>query len=338
MRPRRWIDLKAQSTRACPLCGSRDVSLLFHQSFAALSGRGLVDSYDVVSCRVCGFGFADGLPSLSDFERYYAEMSKYENQRTGGHTSGPDQNRCRSIAQRVDALIDDRGLPVLDVGCATGALLSAFKEIGYTDLEGLDPAPACASVAREAHGVVVRTGSTSDLPHLSRPYGLVLLSAVLEHLLDPLIVLRDAWRSLRDGGLVFVEVPDAQSFAGGAKVPYQEFSVEHINFFSLQSLSGMFGVAGFTCVHAARVEMPWTSGATAGVVHAVFRRSHETSDMVTDQVTHEALLEYISVSALAEESVRARIDVLAQLGQPVLVWGVGTYTRHLLDAGALDGL
>jgi FlaA1/EpsC-like NDP-sugar epimerase len=39
-----------------------------------------------------------------------------------------------------------------------------------------------------------------------------------------------------------------------------------------------------------------------------------------------------------EEAVRERIGALADRGQPVLVWGVGTHTRHLLKAGALDGL
>jgi len=326
------------SSRACPVCGCRDTEAIFRQAFEGLAGRSLVDAYDVVCCRACGFGFADGLPASEEFERYYARMSKYERQPTGGRSSDVDQARCRLIAQRVDAVVRDRSLGVLDVGCSTGALLAAMKEVGFLNVEGIDPAPACAALALEVHGVPVRTGSAADLPGLPRPYGLVLLSAVLEHMLDPSIVLRDARLALHEDGVLFVEVPDVEEFARCATVPYQEFSIEHINFFSIESLTSLLGVGGFACVDAARVRLPWTSGGTAGVIHALFRRTEEASDPLIDHTTRPALVAYVDTSARIEESVRARIAALARRGRPVIVWGVGTHTRHLLQVGALDGL
>jgi len=312
--------------------------MLFRQTFEGLSGRSLLDAYDVVCCRVCGMGFADGLPQPEEFERYYARMSKYEHQPTGGRPSAPDEARCRSIAERVGALIPDRRTPILDVGCSTGALLAAFKDAGFADVEGLDPAPACAAFALEAYGVPVRTGSAADIPEFGTVYGVVLLSAVLEHLLDPRAVLYDVRLALQDGGCLFVEVPDVEAFAAGATVPYQEFSIEHINFFSLESLTSLLGMAGFTRVDAEHVRLPWTSRMTAGVLHAVFRRSDATSEWSADGVTRAALLAYVRASARIEEAVRGRVAALADRGQPVLVWGVGTHTRHLLKAGVMDGL
>ena len=326
------------SSRACPACGSRNVEVLFRQSFEELSRRGLVDAYDVVCCEACGFGFADGLPTPAEFERYYAQMSKYEYQPTAGRTSKADQERCRAIALQVDGIGVDRSAPVLDVGCSTGALLGAFQNLGYVDVEGIDPAPACASIAAEAHGVTVRKGSASDLPGLSSRYGVILLSAVLEHLLDPMTVLRDARLALREDGLLFVEVPDVECFAECASAPYQEFSVEHINFFSLDSLTSMLAVAGFTRENALQVRRLWTSEVTAPAVDAVFRRSAFAAEPRADGVTRAALLNYVAASARMEEAVRIRIGALADRGQSVLVWGVGTHTRHLLKAGALDGL
>jgi SAM-dependent methyltransferase len=326
------------SSRACPACGSRDAEVIFHQSFEVLSRPGLVDAYGVVCCRVCGLGFADGLPESDEFERYYVQMSKYEHQITAGRTSEPDRARCRLIARQIDGVSGNRQAPVLDVGCSTGALLAALKAAGFTDVEGLDPAPACASIALEAHGITVRTGTAADLPHLSRRYGLILLSAVLEHLLDPVAVLRDTRSALLDDGLLFIAVPDVEGFAECATAPYQEFSVEHINFFSLASLTSMLGVAGFARVDAAHVRLPWSSDATAPALHAVFRRSERTPDRPADDVTRAALFAYAATSAGIEESVLGRIAALAERGRPVLVWGVGTHTRHLLKAGALDRL
>jgi 2-polyprenyl-3-methyl-5-hydroxy-6-metoxy-1,4-benzoquinol methylase len=332
------------ATRACPACRSREAETLYHQSFETLSRAGLVDRYDVTVCRACGFGFADGLPGPAEFERYYARMSKYEHEPTGGRTSVHDRSRCRLIAQQLDRIVGDRRTPILDVGCSTGALLAAFKQLGYGDLEGLDPAPACAAIAREVYGVMVTTGSAASLPKLPRRYGVVLLSAVLEHLLDPLRVLRDARLALRGDGLLFVEVPDVEGFAACARAPYQEFSIEHINFFSLESLTSMLVAAGFACVDAAHVRTPWTSAATAPSLHAVARRTGDAAPQEglppgrADATTRAALREYLAVSARIEESVRRRITALAARRRPVLVWGVGTHTRHLLRAGALDGL
>ena len=324
--------------RDCPICGVGDVLSLAHQLFEDLPGRSLVGGYDVVCCRACGFAFASGLPGPEDFARYYSEMSKYEHQATGGATSPEDQARCEAVADLVDSYMPDRGVPVLDVGCSTGVLLAAFKRCGYTDVEGLDPSPACADLALTAHNIVVRTGVAADLADAPRRYGLVLLSAVLEHFLDPVQVLRDAHAVLVDGGLLYVEVPDVEGFAECARAPFQEFSVEHINFFSRVSLTSMAGVAGFSCVHSERLRTPWTSGAQAPVIRAVYRKVGSVSEPVSDDLTQGALLEYVAVSERIEDGVRARIVELASRGRPVLVWGVGTHTRHLLAAGTMDGL
>ncbi|MGH2464496.1 MAG: methyltransferase domain-containing protein, partial [Candidatus Limnocylindrales bacterium] len=268
----------------------------------------------------------------------YTGMSRYEREGTSYLESPEDQARCESIVDLVDAQVADRGITVLDVGCSTGALLAAFDRRGYVDVEGLDPSPACAVFARRVHGIDVRTGSAADLAGLPGRYGLVILSAVLEHLLDPLQVLRDAWRVVAEGGLLFVEVPDVEGFAAGAVAPFQEFSVEHINFFSAESLTSMMAEAGFECAVVERRLIPWMSNALAPAIHAVFRRAANVAPWVADDVTEAALLDYIAESERIEAEVRARIKELADRGRPVLVWGVGTHTRHLLQSGALDDL
>jgi len=72
----------------------------------------------------------------------------------------------------------------------------------------------------------------------------VILSALLEHLLDPLPTLQDVAHVVVEGGLLFVEVPDVEGFASCARAPFQEFSIEHINYFSRLSLAGIAGRAG----------------------------------------------------------------------------------------------
>jgi SAM-dependent methyltransferase len=311
--------------------------VLAHQSFEVLPGS-LINGYDVVVCGACGFGFASGLPDADEFADYYARMSRYEPGATAYFTSPVDRARCESIVDLVNPTLDSRGVSVLDIGCSTGALLAAFKARGYTRVEGLDPSPACAAFASEAYGIEVRIGSTADMSRLPGGYGLVTFSHVLEHLLDPLDALRDAWQLLSEDGRVFVEVPDLEGFAGCARAPFQEFSIEHINYFSSVSLASLAGVAGLEPLFVARRQVPWLSDAPYPVVDAVFRKAPRTASALQDSVSEASLRSYIAKSERIEADVRARIRELADRGRPVLVWGIGTHTRHLLERGALAGL
>jgi SAM-dependent methyltransferase len=202
--------------RPCPMCGSSDPRQLARQSFEALAGS-LVNGYDVVACRSCGMTYASGLPSPEEFTSYYTGMSKYEHEVTSYFSSPEDHARCESVVDMVETGVANRALAVLDVGCSTGALLAAFKRRGFTNLEGLDPSPACAAFALRTHDIYVRTGTASHVADLPGRYGLVILSAVLEHLVDPLRALQDAWHVLGDDGLLFIEVPDVEGF--GARQP-----------------------------------------------------------------------------------------------------------------------
>jgi SAM-dependent methyltransferase len=323
--------------RRCPLCGSQAQLRHYRQSFEDIPG-GLIKGYDVVTCADCGLGYASGLPSPEEFTSYYTGMSKYESAASSYYTTPEDRRRCASIAALVDGIGADRDAPVLDVGCSTGALLAAFKQIGFSDLEGLDPSPECAAIAQEEFGVSVMTGTAADVSRLSRRYGLIVLSAVLEHLPDPLQAVKAVRAILRKDGLVFVEVPDVEGFAAEARAPFQEFSVEHINFFSLRSRSNRMGSAGFDAVILERRLTPWRSGLQVPALHAVFRAVQQAVPVLKDESTDTALHEYVAASERIEASVRARIEDLADREVPILVWGVGTHTRHLLKTGALDRL
>lgn len=319
------------------MCDSADPEVIARQSFEVLAGS-LVNGYDIVCCRICGFGYASGLPTQAEFDRYYAGMSRYEDGVASYSTSPEDQARCQSFVDMIDAVGVDRGSAVLDVGCATGSLLAIFEQRGFGDVEGLDPSPACAAIALREHRLRVLTGSASDIPSLSKRYGLVTLSEVLEHLLDPIQVLRDIRHVLESTGLIMVEVPDVEGFSSSAKAPFQEFSMEHVNFFSSASIANAMARAGFEPIAAERLKIPWQSGGTAAVLRVIYRAAATTTDPGPDVVTREALLDYVSTCEAIEASVRARIATLADRGGPVIVWGVGTHTRHLLKSGAFDPL
>ena len=330
--PRGVRTTAAARKRVCPVCGSNEAKHLFRQSFEQLSGVGFLDGYDVVVCARCGFGFADGIPSQPVFDAYYRDLSKYENAHREGSESEEDHRRFRDIAAVLTKFIPSRSSKVLEIGCATGRLLSVVRDAGYADVEGIDPSPGCAQAARELYKVRVRAGSLFDVSALPESYDFVILIGVLEHIEDLKTALASIWRSLTPEGRVYAEVPDGSRLAGRPDAPYQEFSTEHINFFSTTSLTNLFRTNGFEEIFASKAIRQQNANTTIPAAFGIYSRGHGRP-IEYDDTTEPGLRRYIEESAGVDLRVQKVIEDSA-LGREIVVWGTGTHTQRLLAAGA----
>jgi 2-polyprenyl-3-methyl-5-hydroxy-6-metoxy-1,4-benzoquinol methylase len=321
--------------RPCPVFDSLERHLIFAQRFERLSAGSLLAGYDVVVCDRCGFGFADRIPSQADFDTYYRQMSKYENQHQGGAPASYLEATYEAISGFVSGALPDRNARVLDVGCATGSLLAAFKRRGYTQLLGLDPSPVCARSAAELYGIEVRPQTITDLADSEDRFDCVMLSSVLEHVHDARASIAQLADLLVPGGLLFIEVPDATRFAEHLSAPYQQFSMEHINFFTPHTLVSLCATAGLELV---AIEQPIRILDTAEepAITAIFGRGRAASVALPDSPSSDsALRSYVEASRLLDEKVRPRIDALQSSDEKFFVWGAGTHTLRLLASGIL---
>ena len=89
-----------------------------------------VTGYDVAVCGRCGAGYADLIPEQAAFDRYYAEMSKYEYAQRDGAESEYDTRRLELIAGIVAPHVTRADARILDVGCASGRLLANLRARG----------------------------------------------------------------------------------------------------------------------------------------------------------------------------------------------------------------
>jgi SAM-dependent methyltransferase len=317
----------------CDGTGSR---VLYEQRFASLSEGSPLHGYDVVLCETCGAGFAQGVPPQANLDAYYRDMSKYENSERGGSPSVQDVARFRVIAGMIAPFIPASDARILEVGCATGGLLHELKQLGFGRVVGLDPSPACALQARALHGIDIVTGTLTERPGKLGTFDVIILLGVLEHVRDTRPAL-EALRSLLGlRGRLFVEVPDVAGFSRFLDAPFQQFSLEHLTFFSeisLASLLERFGFLPLLRVHGAR---PHSLGSTMPVLSVIAEKGEASGNaLLRDEVTGSALAAYIESSFALESGVRRAIDRLVGSQRPVVVWGVGTHTAHLLAACGL---
>ncbi len=99
----------------------------------------------------------------------------------------------------------DPGCKLLDLGCGTGWLADCFAD--YT---GLDGSPDAVARAREAGRNVSLGDADEPLPYEAEQFDAVVMKDLLEHVADPVALVREVHRVLRSGGLVFASSPDAQ--------------------------------------------------------------------------------------------------------------------------------
>ncbi len=318
-------------SRPCPICKSEEKKLLYAQRFGTLSTGSLLAGYDLVACQACGFTFADHIPEQAVFDRHYAEMSKYEYAHREGGESPFDAARFTQIAAYLASHVPDRKTRILDVGCATAGQLAKLRGLGYENLTGLDPSSTCARLAREFYDIEVRVGTlfAHDLP--ANSYDLIILVGVLEHVRDVAEAVRKLGPCLSPSGQMFAEVPDATAFADWPDAPYQEMSIEHINFFGPQSLENLMRVTGHTLVAMDRPPRQFTKTTVMPSAAGLFRRTNEALPLTPDAESAPRLLEYIQQSAAEEERVARLIDDLVKSGRAMAVWGVGTHTLHLME-------
>ena len=324
--------------RVCPVCGSNEKKLLFRQDFAAVELATPVTGYDVVVCMSCGAGYADGIPDQRAFDRYYRDMSKYEYHQREGAESEYDQRRLAIIADVIAPHVPRRDARIVDIGCATGRLLANLRERGFPNVVGLDPSPACAVAAKKLYDIEVRTMTLAELGAGTERFDVAILVGVLEHLRD----LDEAFAHLRTilnpGGLLYVEVPDATTFADWPNAPYQDFSTEHVNFFAPVSLEHLMLRRGFSRVFLEQNHREQSYRTVMSNVSAVFRREAVAPPgrvELFDDDTEPELTRYIEQCRREDRKLQAKLNALADSARPVLVWGVGTHTTRLMATSRL---
>jgi SAM-dependent methyltransferase len=199
----------------------------------------------------------------------------------------------------------------------------------------VEPSDDAARIARERHGLDVATGDATAARPPEGGFDVVSLIAVVEHLADPVGVLRQAAGLLSPRGLLFLVAPDGARFRDHVDAPYQQFSVEHINYFTPTSLGNAVAAAGLEVLveHAGLVEA--SDDADGPAIEMLCRLADEPPAIRADEGGVALLRDYVTRSADKETGVAATIEALADDQRPIYVWGTGTNALHLLAASRL---
>ena len=309
---------------------------MYRRDFTKLSGA-LLDGYDVVWCAICGFCFADGLPTQTELDAYYESQSKYEHDNRSGAPSEYDTRRLPFAVSIISEWLPNRDARIVDIGCANGALLAELRKNGFKDVMGIDPSSACARTAKNLYGIEVEVAPISGIPPDIGLFDLVIFGSVMEHILDLNGTIQRIKQLLKPHGQAYIEVPDMTKCSSVNDAPFQEFSVEHINFFGPVSLENLWHKHGFVTTGLRQTEIEHVPGLTIYEIKAMFGSGAglRAQPIRTDIQTRPEIERYLALAKEKLDRIERVINELADTRRPIVVWGVGTHTQGLLASTRL---
>lgn len=212
-----------------------------------------------------GFRQLDPLPEVDELTAFY-QSRYYDLIRRGGRApelgrllaGGEAAAREREwLAATLYADVTDGlaplipiGSAVLDIGAGTGDCVAHLGSCGYV-ASGIEPSQEASLLARE-QGRAVCAATVEEWaanPENRAAYAGAVLLNVLEHVADPLGLLRDVHALLAPGGAICVRVPNDftewQAAAQGTRTSWWVAAPDHINYFSHSSLAATLEACGF---------------------------------------------------------------------------------------------
>ncbi len=181
---------------------------------------------------------------MSIFEKYYNQK---------GIEYGINSTRRRKILELVGNI---QGKKVLDVGCATGYLGQAIKELG-NEVIGIDVSSRAVEEAKKVlNQALVLDIQEDDLPFGENYFDVVILAETIEHLFWPEKTIEKIKRVLKKDGFIVISTPNFLILPNRIKMLLGQFRYTdsgfldrgHIHFFTYRSLLEFLAKTGLAVV------------------------------------------------------------------------------------------
>ena len=241
----------------CLFCQDKeDLVELYPQTFTdqdltpeVFSARRITEHfhYAIVRCRNCGLVFSREILPDEILSRLYSQS----NVTFGEYMDIIRRDYWRSLAPFMDGV--HRG-EALEIGCSTGFFLEELLAQGFQDVCGCEP----SIEAKEMAGTCVRGNITSGFfkegLYENRRFDLVCSFQTLDHLGDPVKVIRISNDILKPGGLAYFithNVDGLQAKILGEKSPI--IDVEHVYLFNKVTLRRLLEMTGFEVMDVSNV-------------------------------------------------------------------------------------
>lgn len=204
-------------------------------------------------------------PTEEELNTYYSNI--YYQQEKGSYQneySIEEVNYINSKLEQKFLLINDvligtdKKLSFLDIGCGEGWSLNFFKNKGF-EVKGIEYSNYACKTFNKSVVKYLEVGDAynvlKDMDENEIRFDVILIQNVLEHVLEPLQLLKFAQKLLTKNGLIIIQVPN--DFSTLQKKLFQKFYIDkefwvtypdHISYFNKDGLKNLCLDAGLSMI------------------------------------------------------------------------------------------
>ncbi len=133
----------------------------------------------------------------------------------------------------------------LDIGCGPGYYMLALQKLGYKT-QGIELSENAARIGREKFKLDISTGTLLEYRFPDNYFHVIIMNHALEHIHNPVDVLREIKRILHPDGITIIRMPNMNSL--GYKIFKKDWgpleTPRHLILYSKQSLLALSGIIG----------------------------------------------------------------------------------------------
>lgn len=273
-----------QLIQKCPSCDSVTTSLIYDTSFFELP---------VLNCKSCSLFFTlqNKKERIKDYynDSYWSVFRNLKNQKVADQKYD-DAYIIKKIPGFLRNIIERTGVRkslalsqlnylkphilgknLLEIGSGEGFLLEMFEKNGF-NVSGIEP----SKINIEIINSKLKRGKcenkfVEDLSFSDKRFDVIIMSHVLEHLINAKEILGMLKNGLMNNGILFIEVPNCQD---QKTLEHSVKTQPHMYHFSKQSLQKILEMSGFKVIQintfTAEVFSPWQH--ISYFVHWIFKR------------------------------------------------------------------
>jgi 2-polyprenyl-3-methyl-5-hydroxy-6-metoxy-1,4-benzoquinol methylase len=223
---------------ACNLCGTDNADVLF-DGIDRL--HGFEGQFTYVKCKQCGLVYMNPQLTVEELKNFYPDDY-------APHSINNKQHKSKlPLPNKILQKITDQ-TKVLDVGCGNGGFLARLKKITNCKIFGLDISENAVKAARKLYNIDIFCGTIFDAPYQNESFDIITAHHYIEHVNDPLSVLKKMYTLLKPNGQLILKTPNIDSF--NARIFKDKWypldCPRHLFLFSPQTLAKMLKKTGFT--------------------------------------------------------------------------------------------
>lgn len=224
-------------SQKCYICGSSDTC---PEHLKTNANRKL----DILVCRNCGHASRISPPNFD--LNLKIQQDRFNETTQKPRLNLPWYHTQRLLAKQITRMADKKQThKLLDIGCNNGQWLLALDN--NWDKYGVEVSETAVDIARKFTRAEIFCGPIESYKAEPESFDVITAFALIEHLVDPRKLIQWTYKHLKKSGVLVLMTGDRKSkTAKRLKDKWPLYApIEHLSFYSSQSLSLLVAEAGF---------------------------------------------------------------------------------------------